>query len=195
MTTQSRTTKSLLISIAALFYSFGGTLAYAENNQYEIQFLLMDTSGQGANYRPKALLYKHIVPYSDLISLEGFVALGITEESETRKLNIATTYKQKLMLSNMLGLFVKVSGKIEPRVDGYLHFGVARVDFDFSTPSAIGGADGSQSATGLGYGLGLNFRILEKGAFVLEFNELPEVDAAGETFNTRYFALGYQLPF
>ena len=62
-----------------------GTLVQAQEQQYEIHYLLLDTSTQGAKYQPNALLYKHIIPYNKIIALEGIVALGITEESERRK--------------------------------------------------------------------------------------------------------------
>lgn len=196
MNAQIRTRQFLISCIAAIILSVSCSLVLAEeDHSYEIQFLLFDTSTQGANYEPNALLYKHIVPYNRLISFEGIVALGINEESARRKIAIGTQYTQKLKLSNMLGFFAKLTGELEPSVHGYVHFGLTRVELDFSTPSSIAGADGSQSGTGLAYGVGLNFRLLEKGAFVLEFNVLPEVDAAGETFDSTYIALGYQIPF
>ena len=185
-----KTFKLLLISLW-----FIAPVAAADQKHYEIQYLLLESSTVGANYKPNALLYKHIVPYNKFLNFEGHVALGITEETARRKTGIAGNYTQKLRFSNMLSLMVKVYGAIEPRVQGYFHFGLSRVDLDLSTPSWVGGPDGSQSETGLAYGLGMTFNLLGKGAFVLEFTQLPEVDAGSETFNTVYIGLGYQLPF
>ena len=65
----------------ALLLLFGVTqFAMADNSKYEIDYLLMDTDIEGAGYEPKALQYKHIIPYNRIIDFEGIVALGITEE-------------------------------------------------------------------------------------------------------------------
>lgn len=182
--------KLLLVSLWCL-----APLATAEQTHYEIQYLLLESTTVGATYRPNALLYKHIVPYNKYINLEGHVALGISEETARRKIGIATNYTQSLKFSNMLGLMVKLYGAIEPRVHGYVHFGLSRIDLELSTPSSVPGPNGSQTETGLAYGLGMTFQLLSKGAFVVEFTQLPEVEGGGETFNTLYIGLGYQLPF
>lgn len=169
-------------------------IALAEDQSYEIQYLMLDASTRGANYQPNALLYKHILPYNKLIDFEGIVALGINEDTEQRKTGIAGYYSQKFKLSNLLGLMVNVHGAIEPRVHGYLHFGIARVDYDLSTPSWVADADGSQNETGLAYGLGITFKLLSKGAFVLEFTQLPDVETNIGTFDSLFIGLGYQMP-
>ena len=170
-------------------------VAVAEQSSYEIHYLLVDTDLKGASYEPGALLYKHIVPYNSFINLEGVVALGLTEEKETRKVGIAGTYTQKLALSNMLGMFVNFTGELEPSVHAYVHAGLTRIEYDLSTPSWVGGPDGSQSETGLAYGIGMTFKILETGAFVLEFNQYPDIDTSGDTISTTILSLGYQMPF
>jgi hypothetical protein len=181
------------LAVVALLTSSQYTMA--EQSFYEIHYLLLDTNIEGANYEPNALLYKHIIPYNSFINLEGIVALGINEDEATRKVGVAGTYKQKIMLSNMIGFMVNFSGEVEPRVHAYAHFGLTRVDYDLSTPSWVGGPDGSQSETGLAYGFGMSFKILNTGAFVLEFNELPDIGAGSDTIDTSVLSLGYQMPF
>lgn len=188
-------TKSWVKKLAAVAILTSPQFAMAEQTLYEIHLMLIDTNFSGANYEPNALLYKHIVPYNSFINLEGIVALGINEDEATRKVGVGSTYKQKLKFSNMLGVMVNFTGEIEPRVHAYAHFGVARVDYDISTPSGINGPDGSQSDTGMAYGFGLSFGFLKTGAFVLEFNELPDVNTENDTIDTSVISLGYQMPF
>lgn len=185
--------RAIKITVVTLLLSSQN--AIAEQSLYEIHYLLVETDIKEANYEPNALLYKHIVPYNSFINLEGIVALGISEEKALRKVGIAGTYTQKLTFSNMLGLMVSFSGAVEPRVHAFAHFGLTRVEFDISTPSSIGGPDGSQSETGLAYGFGMTFKILKTGAFVLEFNRLPDVDAGSDVLETSVLSIGYQMPF
>lgn len=189
----SKITKNIRLLVLSLW--FIAPLAAAEDTHYELQYLLLESATVGATYRPNALLYKHIIPYNKFVNLEGHVALGITEETAKRKTGLATNYSQSLRFSNLLGLMVKVYGAIEPRVHGYVHFGLSRVDLDLSTQSGINGPNGSQSETGLAYGVGMTFNLLKKGAFVFEFTQLPEVEAGSDKFNTVYIGLGYQMPF
>jgi opacity protein-like surface antigen len=189
-------TKSIPLTILAIILQFGLTNSViAEQSRYEINYLLIDTNIQGAAYEPNALQYKHIIPYNSFIDLEGIVALGINEKKVTRKIGVGGIYTQKLTFSNMLGVMVKLYSALEPKVHGYIHFGLARIDYDISTPSWVGGPDGSQSDTGFAYGFGLSFAILKKGAFILEFNELPEVSAGNSTIDTSVLSIGYQMPF
>jgi hypothetical protein len=169
--------------------------AAAENSKYEIDYLLMDTDIEGAGYEPTALQYKHIIPYNRIIDLEGIIALGISEEKANRKTGIATFYTQKFKLSNALGFLVKVSGALEPKVHAYIHAGLMRIEYDVSTTTGGNGPDGSQSDSGLAYGFGIAFSFLKKGAFVLEFNELPDISTGNNTIKTSVLSLGYQMPF
>ena len=169
--------------------------AAAANSKYEIDFLMMDTDIEGAGYEPEALQYKHIIPYNRYIDLEGIIALGITEEKANRKTGIATFYTQKFKLSNALGFLVKASGALEPRVHAYVHAGLMRIEYDVSTSAGGPGPNGSQSDSGLAYGIGMAFSILKKGAFILEFNELPDISAGNNTIKTSVLSLGYQMPF
>lgn len=170
-------------------------ISVANETSYEIHYMLIDSTMKGASYQPDGLLYKHIVPYNSFINLEGIVALGITEEKSSINTGVGGRYTQKLKLSNALGLLVSFSGEVEPSVHLYAHFGLARLDYDISSPASSGGPDGSQSDTGLMYGLGMSFHLLQTGAFVLEFNELPDVSAGNKTVDTTVFSLGYQMPF
>ena len=180
----------------ALLLLFGVTqFAMADNSKYEIDYLLIDTDIEGAGYEPKALQYKHIIPYNRIIDFEGIVALGITEEKANRKTGIATFYTQKFRLSNALGLMAKVSGAMEPKVHAYIHAGLMRIEYDVSTSAGGNGPNGSQSDTGLAYGFGITFSFLKKGAFVLEFNELPDISTGNNTIKTSVLSLGYQMPF
>ena len=185
--------RAIKITVVTLLLSSQN--AMAEQSLYEIHYLLVETDLKEANYEPNALLYKHIVPYNSFINLEGVVALGIKEDKALRKTGISGTYTQKLMFSNMLGLMVSFSGAVEPRVHAFAHFGLTRVEFDISTPSSIGGPDGSQSETGLAYGFGMTFKVLKTGAFILEFNRLPDVDAGNDVLETSVLSIGYQMPF
>ena len=169
--------------------------AMAEGTKYEIDYLLMDSNMGGAGFEPNALQYKHLIPYNDFIELEGIIALGITEEKVTRKTGIAGIYTQKFGLSNMLGAMVKIFGAIEPKVHAYAHIGLVRIEYDITSPAGVGQPDGAHDDTGFAYGIGLSFSILKKGAFVLEFNQRPDVDAGSETIDTSLLSLGYQMPF
>lgn len=187
--------KSWATKIVALVLLASSQHTMAEQTLYEIHLMLIDTNFSGANYEPNALLYKHIIPYNSFINLEGIIALGINEDKATRKVGVGSTYKQKLKFSNMLGVMVNFTGEVEPRVHAYAHFGVTRVEYDISTPSGISGPSGSESETGLAYGFGMSFGFLKTGAFVLEYNELPDVGTGNDTIDTSVLSLGYQMPF
>jgi len=179
------------VMLSLLFAISQPTLA--ENSFYEIQYMIIDSSFGALKYEPNALLYKHVIPYNDLINLEGIVALGISEDSEDLKTGFAGPYTQKLKLSNMLGVMASIWGEMEPSVHAFVHVGLVRVDFDMST--SVGGPDGSQNHTGLGYGIGMSFHLLKKGAFVLEYNDLPDVDTSSSKLKNTAVSIGYQLPF
>lgn len=168
----------------------------AEASHFELQYMFMEADLDDANFEPDAVLYKHIIPYNSFINLEGIVAIGVTKEKEYRKTGVAGTYTQKLILSNMLGIMANISGHLEPKVHAYVHFGLVRMDYDLSTPSwVVGGPNGSQSQTGLAYGFGLSLHVLEKGAFIVEYNEFPDVDVGNKSIKTTALSVGYQVPF
>jgi len=187
--------KTLILITANLIFGSISPAIFAEDSLYEIQYLLVDTNFEGASYEPGALMYKYIIPYNRILNLEGIVGLGVTEEKSTRKIGIAGTYRQKLKVANILGIQLGLYGELEPKVHAYAHIGLTRLEYDISTPDWAGGLDGAQSDTGLSYGVGLNFKLLNRGAFVVEFNEFPDITSSNITISTSTLSIGYQMPF
>ena len=174
---------------------FLSTPTFADEQIYELQYMFVDSDLEGAAFEPNALQFKYIKPYSSYIDFEGLVALGINEVKIERKLPAVGTFTQKFKLSNIIGIFGKIHTELEPRVLLYGHLGLARIEYDISSSAPGVLPDGMLSDSGAAYGIGLSFAILKKGAFVVEFNQFPDVNKQGNTIDTAALSIGYQMPF
>lgn len=171
------------------------TPSFANEQIYELQYMFVDSDVEGAGFEPNALQFKYIKPYSSYIDFEGMIALGINEAKIERKLPAVGTFTQKFKLSNIVGIFGKIHAELEPRVLLYGHLGLARIEYDISSSASGVSPDGLLSDTGAAYGIGLSFAILKKGAFVVEYNQFPDVNKQGDTIDTAALSVGYQMPF
>ena len=187
--------KFLTYSLTLLMLLLVNTVTLAEERLYDLQYVLLDTDVEGAGFEPEALQFKYIIPYSPLIDFEALLALGIDEQKVTRSVPGVGPFTQKCKLSNIVGVLGKIHFALEPRVYFYAHLGVARIEYDISSSADGISPDGSVSDTGAAYGIGLSFALLKKGAFVLEYNQFPDVNKQGTSIDTAALSLGYQMPF
>jgi len=171
------------------------TTASADEKIYELQYMFVDSDLKGDSFEPHALQFKYIKPYSPMIELEAMIALGINEKKITRKEAPFGTFTQKLRLSNIIGVFAKAHAELEPTVRLYGHIGLARVEYNISTSISGVTPDGTESDSGFAYGFGLSFAVFEKGAFIIEYDQYPDIAESNSTINTAALSVGYQMPF
>lgn len=181
------------LAVFAIAIQWGPVLASDDN--YEIHYMFVDTNLEGVSIEPQALQFKYIKPYSERIDMEGMLAVGVGEDSVNRKIQLATKFSQDYRLTSIVGAYVKAHAVLEPRIWFYAQVGLARVEYDISSSISGVSPDGTVNGTGFAYGMGLSFALLERGAFILEFNQYPDIEVDDVTIDTAALSLGYQMPF
>ena len=167
----------------------------ADDAKYEFHYMSIDTHMDGVAFEPKALQFKYVKPYSTIVDFEAMLAFGLGQESVDRKIQFATILTQKLRLSSILGAYVKAHVPLEPKVWFFGHLGLARIEYNVSNSISGISPDGSTNDTGLAYGVGLSFNILERGALILQYDQFPDIHADDTKIDTASLSFGYQTTF
>jgi len=171
------------------------TSAKAQEAKYEFDYLLVDSTVDSNKFQPNAAQLKYIVPYDQNFEFEGVLGFGVGVESARFKYQLATEYTVHFRFTNSAGVYLKAHAKLDPLVWAFAHLGIARMEYNISASLPQFKPDGTVSQIGLAYGFGLSMNILDHGAFVLIYDQFPDVKSDNVKIHSSALSIGYQSSF
>ena len=188
--------KKMYVSIlAGLLATPGLSTARAVDLQFDYLLLEADL-GDAEDFEPKAIqvkLINSIGPNSDFI---GVFALGTSDDELEEFDPFFGTVRLSVDLSTLLGVYGRIHTGLGEGPQFFGQVGLVRLDYDLD--AEIFGLSGSESYDdiGLAFGVGLSVGVSDQSAFVIEYNQYPDVDIEDVAdIETSALSLGFRTSF
>ena len=180
---------------AGLLAILGMSTAQATDLQFDYLMLEADLEDV-QDFDPDAVQIKLINPVGPNTDVVGVFALGISDDELEEFVPPFGTISLSVDLSTLLGIYVRAHADIGNGAQLFAQFGFVKIDYELDAD--IFGLTGSESfdEAGLAFGFGLSLSISDRSAFVVEYNQYPDVDIedASEISSTA-LSLGYRTSF